>query len=425
MTRGGGTLRGVELLASRIAELSGRPLPALTRRDVALALLAVAPDDALESLPGIRRALLAAGNPLSAAFWESAESTLATIGDGDATIPGLQSWLETTGTEPTGMIGLHVWDDPTERSPLQEEMHTRLVAHLEDQLAADRIDPDGLVLGDPAARSAYLAIQQQWMTTPLPDGRVPMNVMLDEQDEQLFAEWAAADREALDALEQVLRKAGDRSLPTEELATAAARLRSEIGGASAEGRMLAAFAGVRAGLLPADDEDLWLDLATGIVDPQGDPSEFLDAATGGGDLDGLSLSDLDESDEDYDADDPVTAAIAAVAALDHFDWLAVMSSLVTGGPGTPASASDLAGYVRHYEPDPESDSSDEDDDFEDFDSDSDFDFDALDDELALEGLFLHILPLWQALGAVDSDDRLTRLGWWGLPEALKRVWSPN
>jgi hypothetical protein len=425
VTRGGGTLRGVELLASRIAELSGRPLPALTRRDVALALLAVAPDDALESLPGIRRALLAAGNPLSAAFWESAESTLATIGDGDATIPGLQSWLETTGTEPTGMIGLHVWDDPTERSPLQEEMHTRLVAHLEDQLAAGRIDPDGLVLGDPAARSAYLAIQQQWMTTPLPDGRVPMNVMLDEQDEQLFAEWAAADREALDALEQVLRKAGDRSLPTEELAVAAARLRSEIGGASAEGRMLAAFAGVRAGLLPADDEDLWLDLATGIVDPQGDPSEFLDAATGGGDLDGLSLSDLDESDEDYDADDPVTAAIAAVAALDHFDWLAVMSSLVTGGPGTPASASDLAGYVRHYEPDPESDSSDEDDDFEDFDSDSDFDFDALDDELALEGLFLHILPLWQALGAVDSDDRLTRLGWWGLPEALKRVWSPN
>jgi hypothetical protein len=76
VTRSGGTLRGVELLASRIAELSGRPLPALTRRDVALALLAVAPDDALESLPGIRRALLAAGNPLSAAFWESAESTL-------------------------------------------------------------------------------------------------------------------------------------------------------------------------------------------------------------------------------------------------------------------------------------------------------------------------------------------------------------
>jgi hypothetical protein len=412
----------VELHAARIAELSGRPLSALTRRDVALALLAVAPDDALESLPGIRRALLAAGNPLSAAFWESAESTLTTIGDGDATFPGLQSWLETTGTEPTGVIGLHVWDDPTERSPLQEEMHTRLVAHLEDQLAAGRIDPDGLVRGDPAARSAYLAIQQQWMTTPLPDGRVPMTVMLDEQDEQLFAEWAAADREALEALEQMVRKAGDRPLPAEELAASAARLRSEVGGASADGRMLAAFAGMRAGRLPADDRELWLSLATGIVDPQGDPEEFSDMLESHGPR--LSADDQSGEDEDYDydADDPVTAAIAAVAALDHFDWLAVMSVLVAGGPGTAASASDLAGYVRHYDPD---DSSDSEEFAELDDEDPDFDFDALDDELALEGLFMHILPLWQALGAIGPEDQLTPLGWWGLPEALKRVWAAS
>jgi hypothetical protein len=413
----------VELHAARIAELSGRPLSALTRRDVALALLAVAPDDALESLPGIRRALLAAGNPLSAAFWESAESTLTTIGEGDATFPGLQSWLETTGTEPTGVIGLHVWDDPTERSPLQEEMHTRLVAHLEDQLAAGRIDPDGLVRGDPAARSAYLAIQQQWMTMPLPDGRVPMTVMLDEQDEQLFAEWAAADREALEALEQMVRKAGDRPLPTEELAAAATRLRSEVGGASADGRMLAAFAGMRAGRLPADDRELWLGLATGIVDPQGDPEEFSDVLeTPGPRLSADDPSD-DDDDYDYDADDPVTAAIAAVAALDHFDWLAVMSVLVAGGPGTAASASDLAGYVRHYDPDDSADS----EEFAELDDDQDpdFDFDALDDELALEGLFMHILPLWQALGAIGADDHLTPLGWWGLPEALKRVWSAS
>jgi hypothetical protein len=427
----------VELHAARIAELSGRPLSALTRRDVALALLAVAPDDALESLPGIRRALLAAENPLSAAFWESAESTLTTIGEGDATFPGLQSWLETTGTEPTGVIGLHVWDDPTERSPLQEEMHTRLVNHLEDQVTAGRIDPDGLVRGDPTARSAYLAIQQQWMTTPLPDGRVPMNVMLDEQDEQLFAEWAAADREALEALDQMLRKAGERRLPTEELATAAARLRSEVGGASADGRMLAAFAGMRAGRVPADDRELWLDLATGIVDPQGDPEEFTDMLeahgpgspvglpeSGSGSGDDLPEDDLSEDDDDYDydADDPVTAAIAAVAALDHFDWLAVMSVLVAGGPGTPASASDLAGYVRHYDPD---DAPDPEELTEPDDEDPDFDFDALDDELALEGLFTHILPLWQALGAINGQDQLTPLGWWGLPEALKRVWSAS
>jgi hypothetical protein len=27
------------------------------------------------------------------------------------------------------------------------------------------------------------------------------------------------------------------------------------------------------------------------------------------------------------------------------------------------------------------------------------------------------------LGAIDSDDRLTSLGWWGLPEAMRRAWS--
>ena len=56
---------------------------------------------------------------------------------------------------------------------------------------------------------------------------------------------------------------------------------------------------------------------------------------------------LDTGDEP----DEMSAAIAAVCALDHFDWLAVMSALVTGGPGTPASAADLARYVRDFDPD--------------------------------------------------------------------------
>jgi seryl-tRNA synthetase len=422
------TLRVVELQASRIAERSGRPLSALTRRDVAMALLSVPPDDAIESLPGIRRALLAVGNPLSAAFWESAESILARIEDADATFGDVNSWLEATGTEPTGMIGLHMWDDPAERSPLQEEMHTRLVMHLEEQLAAGRIDPDGLVRDDAAARRAYLAIQEQWMTSPLPDGRVPMTVLLDEQDEQLFADWEAADREALEALEQVLRKVGDRAVPSGDLAAVTDRVRTEISGRTADGRMLAAFGGVRADALPPEDAELWLILATGIVEPEGDPAEYLDEAFD---------EDWDLDDEDYDREDPISQAMASVAALDHFDWLAVMSSLVAGGPGTPASASDLAGYVRRFDPDSEDDDDPEDDDLGPADEDLDdlddlgevdgeeFDFDALDDELAIEGLFSHILPLWQALGAVDSDDRLTPLGWWGLPEALKRAWSSS
>ena len=41
----------------------------------------------------------------------------------------------------------------------------------------------------------------------------------------------------------------------------------------------------------------------------------------------------------------------------------------------------------------------------------------------MEGLFLPVTSLWQVLGAIDVDDCLTRLGWWGLPEAMRRVWA--
>jgi hypothetical protein len=34
-----------------------------------------------------------------------------------------------------------------------------------------------------------------------------------------------------------------------------------------------------------------------------------------------------------------------------------------------------------------------------------------------------VTAMWSVLGAIDSDDRLTPLGWWGLPEAMSRAWS--
>ena len=155
--------------------------------------------------------------------------------------------------------------------------------------------------------------------------------------------------------------------------------------------------------------------------------------------------------------DELSAAIAAVCALDHFDWLAVMSALVTGGPGTPASAADLARYVRDFDPDevigtrgrqrfrsprpsaampmarhaageestrttrrldtrPCSSRTLTASDFDDY-RDDDF------DELSIEGLFLHVTAMWSVLGAIDEDDRLTALGWWGLPEAMRRAWT--
>ena len=47
------------------------------------------------------------------------------------------------------------------------------------------------------------------------------------------------------------------------------------------------------------------------------------------------------------------------------------------------------------------------------------------DELGMEGLFLPVTTLWHVLGAIDDDDCLTPLGWWGLPEAMRRVWAPS
>ncbi len=397
----------MNLDADRVAELAARPTSELTRRDVALALLSVPSDDALGSLPIIRRGLVAAGNPLSAVFWSSAETILHKISDSKATVGDVRTWLEATGTEPNGIIGLHVWDDQSERSQLAAEMHTRLVSHLEERLAAGEIDPDLLVTADPAACLAYIALQERWMTSPLLDGRVPMDVLLEEKDEEFLAEWDAADAEALAALGELLDQVGGRPVPAGDLRAAAARLREQLARPGWPGQLLIECGGMRPAEVPADDAELWLRLAAGVASPEGTDDwagPELDEATG----------ELSETD----------SAVAAICAIEHFDWLAVITALAAGGPGTSASAADLAGYVRDYDPD---DGEPGDDDL---DEPDEADLDALDDdaefdELGMEGLFLPVTSLWQVLGAIDSDDRLTPLGWWGLPEAMRRVWAPS
>ena len=132
-----------------------------------------------------------------------------------------------------------------------------------------------------------------------------------------------------------------------------------------------------------------------------------------------------------DADDgesPETESeLTSICAIDHFDWLAAITALAEGGPGTAASAADLAGYVRDYDPeDPEDADADgpgeeADDEDEAYYLSADEEF----DDLTMEGLFLPVASLWQVLGAVDDDERLTALGWWGLPEAMLRVWAPS
>ena len=372
---------------------------------MALALLTVPATDALASLPGIRRGLLAAGNPLSAVFWTSAEAILHKINDGVATVGDVRTWLEATGTEPNGIIGLHVWDEMSERSQLAAEMHTRLVSHLEERLAAGEIDPDLLAAADPAACQAYIELQERWMTSALPDGRVPMDALLDEKDEELFADWDAADAEALAATRALLGRVGDRPLPQEELRRASARLRQDISRPGWPGHLLFECSGLRPDELPADDTELWLRLAAGVASPQG-PDDF----------------------GPPEEDEPGENELAAICAIDHFDWLAVITALAEGGPGTAASAGDLAGYVRDYDPgDPEDPDGGE--AAEEPDEDEPDGFYLSDDEefddLTMEGLFLPVTSLWQVLGAIDDDEELTALGWWGLPEAMLRVWASS
>jgi hypothetical protein len=396
----------VNLEADRVAELANRPLNELTRRDMALALLTVPSEDALASLPGLRRGMLAASNPLSAVFWSTAEAILDKIADGDATVGDVRTWLEATGTEPNGIIGLHVWDEQSERSQLAAEMHTRLVTHLEEQLTAGAIDPDLLATADPIACGAYIELQERWMTSALPDGRVPMDILLEEKDEEFLAEWDAADAEALALLQALLDQVGDRSVPLESLRLAGTRLRAVIAEPGWPGQLLIECGGVRPKDLPADDAELWLLLAAGVASPEGSDDW---GAPGGG---------------PHETD----SAIAAICAIDHFDWLAVITTLASGGPGTAASAADLAAYVRDYDPDDgegdDEDDADEAPDDTDFELDDDLDDEEF-DELGMEDLFLPVTELWQVLGAIDDQQRLTPLGWWGLPEAMRIVWAPS
>ncbi len=353
--------------------------------------------------------MLAAGNPLSAVFWSSAEAILHKIADGDATVGDVRTWLEATGTEPNGIIGLHVWDEQSERSQLAAEMHTRLISHLEERLAAGEIDPDLLAAADPAACRAHIEVQERWMTSMLPDGRVPMDVLLDEKDEEFLAEWDAADAEALAATQTLLDRVGDRPLPHEDLRRATARLRAEIARPGRPGRLLVECSGMRAKDLPADDAEMWLRLAAGVASPAG-PDDWARP--------GQDDGEPDESESE----------LAAICAIDHFDWLAAITALVEGGPGTSASAADLATYVRDYDPE-ESDDDPPGEDADEQDEDEDEDFFLADDDefddLTMEGLFLPVTSLWQVLGAIDDRERLTPLGWWGLPEAMRRVWAPS
>ncbi|QYC44998.1 hypothetical protein Nocox_37220 [Nonomuraea coxensis DSM 45129] len=378
-----------------VCALATRPAGRLTRRDVARALLAVPSGVALVALPDLRRALLAAGNPLSRAFWESAKATLGAIEAGVATVGDVQRWLESTGTEPILMTqGYFVWPEEDERGPVTAEMHGLLVAHLEERVAAGEIDPDALAGGDPEARAAYEELQERWLTRPLPDGRVPERAVHDEQDEELFAAWDEEEAFALAELRRILGGLPGRpEPPVAELDAAGARLRELLAEPGYPANVLRACAGLDDRPMPRDDRELWLEVAAGIAGPVADLPESGDEL--------LEFADLERrlSEEDL--------TLANLCAIQHADWLAAVTALARLGPGVLASPERIARLIAESE-DIESEEQDQDE-----------------DELeATEGFFRSVVPLWACLGIVDAGGVLTPLGWWGLPEALERAWTP-
>ncbi|MEV4221784.1 hypothetical protein ACBI99_28460 [Nonomuraea sp. ATR24] len=372
---------------------AGRAPAALTRRDVARALLAVASGVALVALPDLRRAMMAAGNPLSVRFWDSARSALSSIESGAATVGDVQRWVESTGTEPILMTPSYfVWPEEDERGPVAQEMFGRLVAYLEERVRSGEIDPDALAAGDQGARRAYEELQERWLATPLADGRVPGFAVSDEQDEELFA---AFDEEEAFALSELRRILGELDklpeLPIAELDRAATRLRELLGEPGYPGNVLRACAGFDERPLPVDEAELWLSVAAGIAGPVSDLSEESDL-----------LEEFADLDREVSVEDSV---LANLCALQHADWLAAVAALTRLGPGAPASPERIAVLIAESE------------DIDGYDEDpGDLD--------ATEALFVPVVALWAQLGIVDEDERLTPLGWWGLPMALERAWSP-
>lgn len=373
-----------------VSRYAGRPAPALTRRDVARALLAVPSGVALVALPELRRALVDVANPLSPPFWASARATLSSIESGAATVGEVQRWLESTGSEPILLTpGYFVWPDEDERGPVAAEMYDLLVGFLEERVEAGELDPDALVQDDQGARRAYEELQERWLNTPLPDGRVPAFAVSDEQDEELFAAWDEEEAFALSELRRILDGLPQRpEPPAAELRTAAAALREILGLPGYPGNVLRACAGFDDRPIPDGDEELWVAVAAGIAGP------ISDLRDGEGEESFFDL-DAELSHED--------AVLAKLCAIQHADWLAAVAALARLGPGVLASPERIARLIAESE---------------------DIDIEGDEDELdTTEGLFQPVVFLWGYLGAVDAADVLTPLGWWGLPRALERAWS--
>ncbi|MGH9039410.1 MAG: hypothetical protein ACRDZ3_04190 [Acidimicrobiia bacterium] len=86
------------------------------------------------------------------------------------------------------------------------------------------------------------------------------------------------------------------------------------------------------------------------------------------------------------------------AELGLLEWLSAHAALVLWGPGTQADPPGLALCVTEAA-------------------------EGAADKAGLEAAFAPVVQRWRALEALEVTERLTPLGWWGLPEAQRRAWG--
>jgi hypothetical protein len=206
--------------------------------------------------------------------------------------------------------------------------------------------------------------------TRLPTGDVEgYDDLADFDAEGFLQEWQEADRAAVDLLREALPDVISAAVPVEPLAEAAQHIRTNL--TEWPHRHLAAAAdwGKQP---PADDETLWIQAAGALVSMNGESG----------------LGSHEES---------------SLMTLQHGDWAGAVIGLARAGVGTRAWAEDL---YRFADKCPEIEGAYE-----------------ADDREPIEFAFGLIVPVWEAVGALDEHRRLTELGRWGLPRALAWAWD--
>ena len=202
-------------------------------------------------------------------------------------------------------------------------------------------------------------------------------VVRDEEldDEAFLAAWQAEDENALEVLlEAPPHVATDAVPPLSELQAAVGRIRAGTASTSWPYTYFTTAADWSP-TPPHDDLQCFLDAVVSTMLPDEDP------------------------DDEWSPDE-----LAAVAALEHADWVGSVIGLVRAGPGASATPEALIRYI---------------DDCPELDGERN-----PDDDIVLEHAFEVLLPLWQSIGVVDGQRRITKLGIWALPQMLLLAWLP-